>query len=372
MIDRRALLAGLACSAAAHPLVTPVALAEAPGDARLVVIVLRGAMDGLDVLRPVSDPAWAALGRPSDGHDAGFFALHPGLAPLMPLWRAGEMGAVHAVSTPYRDGRSHFDGQDLLEAGGAGQSDGWLNRLVARFPGARARTAFAVGRDALRILEGPAPVAEWAPETRLDLGPQARRLLSLVLKGDPILGPAAEEAMGLADATGDRARGEPPVVALARYAAARLTEETRIAAFSMTGWDTHRGQARAMERNLGDLSQAILALRGGLGPHWGRTAVLAVTEFGRTVRLNGSGGTDHGTGGAMLTAGGALSGGRVVADWPGLAEAALLDGRDLRPTRDMRAHLAWVLRDLFSVETGVLEREVFPGLDMGARSGVVL
>lgn len=372
MMNRRTLLAGLACSAAAHPLVTPVALAEAPGDARLVVIVLRGAMDGLDVVRPVGDPAWSALGRPGDGHGTGFFALHPALAPLLPLWRAGEMGAVHAVSTPYRDGRSHFDGQDLLEAGGAGVRDGWLNRLVARIPGARARTAFAVGRDALRILEGPAPVAEWAPETRLDLGPQARRLLSLILEPDPLLGPAAEEAMALADATGRRLRGEPPAVTLARYAAERLTEETRIAAFSMTGWDTHRGQPRAMDRNLAELSEAILALRTGLGTHWARTAVLAVTEFGRTVRLNGSGGTDHGTGGAMLTAGGALAGGQVLADWPGLAEADLVDRRDLRPTRDLRAHLAWVIRDLFGVPAADLEGALFPGLEMGKRSGLLL
>ena len=383
--SRRALLKGLgaACCFAAHPLVTPVALAQAPGEARLVVIVLRGAMDGLGALAPVGDPGWAAL-RPDPGPvgapvGGGFFALHPSLAPLRPLFRAGEAGAVHAVSTPYRDKRSHFDGQDILEAGTAPDApremrrQGWLNRLIQTMPRAEGRTAFAVGREEMRILSGAAEVAEWAPDTALDLGPQARLLLGRIYAGDPLLAGAAEEAADLAEALSGEGteRGTPPAVALARFAAARLSEESRIAAFSVSGWDTHRRQGLGLAKALGALSEAILELRAGLGPHWQRTAVLAVTEFGRTARINGSGGTDHGTGGAMLTAGGALRGGEVLADWPGLSEAALYEGRDLMPTRDVRAHMGWALHALFGTPLSDIERIVFPGLEMGPRSALV-
>lgn len=381
-MKRRHFLAGglaVACSAAASPLVTPVALASAPWENRLVVILLRGAMDGLDVLRPVGDPDFAHLGR-EPGRAAslgsGFWARHEALAPLDPLWRAGELGFAHAVSTPYRDRRSHFDGQDLLEAGlsapGAADS-GWLNRLVATVPGVEAETAFAVGLDRLAILEGPTPVARWAPQTRLALSPATARLLELVQNGDPLFQAASLEAIEIATglARADEARGGQggSHVDLARFAASRLAAETRIASFSLGGWDTHAQQERAIGTVLGRLAETILTLKAGLGAAWSKTTVLAVTEFGRTARFNGSGGTDHGTGGAMLLAGGALNGGQVVADWPGLSEAALYDRRDLMPTRDLRAHAAWVMRGLFGLDESTLAGAIFPGLDLGADPG---
>ena len=380
-LSRRQLMGGLgaACCLAAHPLVTPLAFAAAPGERRLVVIVLRGAMDGLAAVQPVSDPGWAALrpGGAGAGEPVGrgAFAIHPALEPLRPLWEASEAGAVHAVSTPYRDRRSHFDGQDLLEAGvGPGapaalRREGWLNRLLQSMPGGGPRAAFAVGREEMLILSGPAEVAEWAPRTRLELGPQARLLLGHLYAGDPLLAAAAEEAADLAQIADGGQERLAPAVALARFAADRLREESRIAAFSLGGWDTHRAQERPLSRALGALSEAVLELRARLGPVWRDTAVLAVTEFGRTARINGSGGTDHGTAGAMLTAGGALRGGEVLADWPGLAD--LYAGRDLMPTRDVRAHLAWALHALFGTPRAALEGTVFPGLDMGPRSGLV-
>ncbi|MBJ3762673.1 DUF1501 domain-containing protein [Maribius pontilimi] len=395
---RRAFLKSVACSAAAHPWMTSVSLAAAPWDARLVVIVLRGAMDGLDIVRPVGDPAYAGLraglidrtgpGLPLDG----YFELHPYLSDLMPLWRAGQLGFAHAVSTPYRDKRSHFDGQDLLEAGSAEPApdgrvrDGWLNRLLQVSAGTEGETAYAIGRDQLRILRGSAEVAQWSPDAALDVSAQSRLLLEHVYHDDPLFRDTADQAIALAELAAtdmDSARGRAVaarlgetgarrVQGLAAFAAERLYGDTRIASFSVPGWDSHRNQDRALVGTLGRLADVILVLRDGLGPVWDKTCVLAMTEFGRTVALNGSFGTDHGTGGAMLLAGGAVRGGRVLGDWPGLDEAALYDRRDLMPTRDVRAHAAWAMRGLFGIERSALERTVFPGLDMGADPGAIL
>jgi len=371
----------IGCSLAASPLVTPVAFAQAPWDMRLVVIILRGGMDGLDVVRPVGDPAFAAL-RPgmdlSDGLDLdGYFALHPALRELMPLWQAGELGFMHAVSTPYRDKRSHFDGQDMLEAGtevlDSGVRDGWLNRMLQQVPGLEAETAYAIGTTEVRVLDGEAPVANWTPEAKLGLSPQALRLAELVMERDPALHAALAEAQMLSDAGLEGPRRGGAHLQIAQFAAARLRGASRVAAFSLGGWDTHRVQRRTLPRSLRALSQTLLGLRDGLGPDvWGKTAVLAMTEFGRTAALNGTGGTDHGTGGAMLFAGGALRGGQVLGQWPGVAEAALYDRRDLMPTADVRAPAAWVMRAATGLDQATLERMIFPGLDMGSDPGIVL
>ena len=416
-----------ACSAAASPFITPIAYAAAPGENRLVVIILRGAMDGLDVIRPAGDPDYAAL-RPLLSQGAqpdlvGRWGLHPALDSLRPLWAAGEFGAVHAVSTPYRDRRSHFDGQDILEAGTVGllgemRRDGWLNRMMQVLPGVSAHTAYAIGAEQMLILTGQAEVARWAPNARLNLSPAARRLMEVVTHDDPLFRAAAEEALGIVDSleeealmqgatmpanampsntrAGDtmlsdtmptgampeaadmdpNANPAPAMLAppatpqtgggmhlrLADFAASRLRGESRIASFSLGGWDTHGAQTTTMVRPLTALAETILALKAGLGPHWERTAVLCMTEFGRTVRENGSGGTDHGTGGVMLYAGGAMRGGQVTGDWPGLRD--LYADRDLLPTRDLRAHAGWVMRDMFGLSTAAIEDAVFPGLSL--------
>jgi uncharacterized protein (DUF1501 family) len=366
------------------------------GDHRLVVIILRGAMDGLDAVQPVGDVDFARyrpnLARPDVIDLEGYFAMNAALGALMPLWQAGQLAFVHATSTPYRDKRSHFTGQDQLEAGTGLDvasdrlRDGWLNRMLQAVPGLQAETAFAVGREELRILAGPAPVMEWAPDTDLDLSPQARLLFSHVYHDDPLFLAAAEEAMQLTDpagmgpalegsemAGGLKGRKLDDVDKVVRFAAGRLREETRIAAFSLTGWDTHKAQGKGMQRALSRLERAILRLHEGLGPEiWGKTTVLAMTEFGRTVAENGSGGTDHGTGGAMLVAGGAVRGGRVYGDWPGLSEANLYERRDLMPTSDVRDWAAQAMRGMFGLEQTVLERSVFPGLIMGPDKGLIL
>ena len=374
----------LGCSAAASPLLTPVTLAAAPGDNRLVVIILRGAMDGLSVVRPVGDADYAGY-RPSlavddDMQDLdGFFALNGVLKGLMPLWRAKELSFVQAVSTPYRDKRSHFDGQDLLETGsndasGAPKSGqtGWLNRALGLLPNARQETAFSVGTARMLLLDGAQPYSSWSPGADLEMSPQTEALLARIYADDPLFASSAEMALDLSAKTDAMEGGRAGnAKALAAFAAARLNEETRIASFSIGGWDTHNNQNRNLGRALKQLSEAILALKSGLGANWQRTTVMAVTEFGRTARENGSTGTDHGTGGAMVMAGGALNGGHVFGQWPGLGELELYQNRDLEPTDDVRRYLGWALRDLFGVEVSALGSTVFPGVDMGDNVGII-
>ncbi len=392
-----------ACSAAASPLMTPMTLASVPSDKRLVVIVLRGGMDGLDLLRPSGDPLLAAY-RPAliarAGTDLnGYFSLHPELAGLMPMWQAGELGFVHAVSTPYRNKRSHFDGQDILESGsdhiGADTRDsGWINRMLGLIPDAQKELAFSVGRENLLLMRGEQPVSSWSPAGRMDISPQAQLLLEAIYAKDPLFAEAGQVAITLAGELSTQSMMSPEesdenmmqtmvqnlvkagraqkAEGLARFAAGRLREDTRIAAFSLGGWDTHLKQHNTMRKALGQLQSALVTLKAELGPVWQDTAVLCMTEFGRTVRENGSEGTDHGTGGAMVLAGGAIRGGKVYGDWPGIAEPDLFAGRDLLPTNDVRRYAAWIIRGFFGLESTSLEATVFPGLDMGADPQILL
>ncbi|AHD08715.1 DUF1501 domain-containing protein [Phaeobacter gallaeciensis] len=384
----------IGCSLAASPLLTPVSFAAAPWDTRLVVIILRGGMDAIDVVQPYGDPAYAGLrstlmGGPEHGalDLDGYFALHPALAPLMPLWKAEQLGFIHAVSTPYRNKRSHFDGQDLLEAGTPGlhqRRDGWLNRLLQVTPGVEARTAFAIGQGEMKLLQGAAPVSDWSPDAQMSLSPQAERLAGLMMEQDPLFHSALSEALDLAESTtedamagaggrmGQGPRRPRPHQRIASYAAQQLRGESRIAAFSINGWDTHNRQTGALKRALRRLSETILTLHGDLGPGiWDKTAVVAMTEFGRTVRENGTGGTDHGTGGAMVLAGGAIKGGRVHGQWPGLAEAQLFDRRDLMPTGDVRAQMGWIMRGMIGTDHQAISDVIFPGVELGSDPGLL-
>lgn len=382
LVSRRDFLIG--CSAAAAPLFTPMTFAAAPGENRLVVIVMRGAVDGLDLLRPVGDPAYAAL-RPQLSHKAtelslpleGIFGLHPGCAPLLPLWQAGELAFATAVATPYRN-RSHFIGQDALENGSGADTgaltagaDGWLNRALQRIPGAHASTAVAVGVEPMLILEGKAPTQQWYPVSDSRLSAQGLDLLGDLYDQAPEFSEIYAEAQILRNETSERV-GNSGEKALGGYVAERLLGEARIAAFSFSGWDTHHRQGYHMGKRLPAFSEMLLALREGLGPHWATTNVIALTEFGRTAAENGSGGTDHGTGGVALMAGGALRGQRILGQWPGLDEADLLSRRDLMPTTDVRAYAAMLLHEMFGLSLSDLEGEVFPGLEMPSNLKLVL
>lgn len=356
-------------------------LAPAPGPARLVVIVLRGGMDGLTAVAPYGDPDFAALaraGRP--GHDGytdldGYFALHPGLAPLLPLWQAGDLAVVHAVATPYRDQRSHFDGQDILEFGQTGlpsgtARSGWLNRVLEHIPGAHPGLACAVGTDRLPILSGGAEVHRWSPDIRLSAGDRLQSLCLQATAPDARMTAALRSAFATQAADTDPDRTAEDRVAA--YVAARLNEDARIAAFAIDGWDTHSFQDRNFTRAMDRLTASIATLSTTLtAQSWARTTIVAMTEFGRTVRLNGTGGTDHGTAGAMLIAGGAIAGGRVFANWPGLSESDLYDRRDLFPTRDLRAYLGWILRNQFGLPASTVDTAIFPGLELGSDPGLI-
>ena len=374
LLSRRGFLAS-ACCAAAAPILTPVTFAAMPGDNRFVTIVLRGAMDGLDLVQPYGDPAFAAL-RPKLGLTPqtglldldGFFGLNPAASALMPLWQARELSFVHAVSTPYRDQRSHFDGQDMLETGGSDKAErtGWLNRALSAIPRSDARKAIDINTSMELILSGPSDVDSWSTQSNFALAEDEIAFLDRLYEGDDAFARAMQEAKKTdmsADALyGDAKRGAG-IAEMARLAGGMLREEYRIASFSINGWDTHVGQKAQFKKAAGDLSTAITTLKASLGDEaWGKTVVLAITEFGRTARENGTNGTDHGTGGLAVLAGGAISGGKVLGQWPGLGDDHLLDRRDLMPTGDVREIAAAMLYRQFGIDPDNLTGKVFPGL----------
>lgn len=381
-LSRRSFLASACCLAAA-PVFTPVTFAAMPGDNRFVTIVLRGAMDGLDLVQPYSEAAFAGL-RPDIAMTPdkglldldGFFGLHPAAADLMPLWQAKELAFIHAVSTPYRDARSHFDGQDMLESGGdhvAEEKTGWLNRTLAVIPRSTARKAIDINTSTELILSGPNIADVWASDSTLGTGADEAQFLKRLYANDPAFAKAMDEAtradqsaaMGMAPGA---KRGEQ-IADVAALAGNMLLKDYRIASFSINGWDTHVQQVGQFKKAAGDLTQAIVTLKNTLGPEaWKTTVVLAMTEFGRTVRQNGSGGTDHGTGGCCLLAGGAISGGKVLGKWPGISDHQLLDDRDLMPTADVREVAAAMLYRQFDVPPDDLTAKIFPGLEFGKGS----
>jgi len=360
--SRRGLLLGLGASLAIGR--NRAAFAQAVGERRLVVVLLRGALDGLQVVQPYADPALAGLRRaltlPEPGREGGLldlggrFGLHPALAGLHALYRADEALVVHAVAGPYR-GRSHFDGQDLLEAGAEERlTSGWLNRALQAMPNTgQARPGLAVGTGVPLLLRGPAPVGSYAPRQLARPSPDLVHRIAALQDPESALGMAFREAMrsrGMADEVLGNAGGAPNEGGFARLAAAagRLLAERdgpRVAALEIGGWDTHAVQNFRIIAPLRALDAGLLQLRQALGPHWSQTAVLVVTEFGRTARVNGNLGTDHGTGTVAFLLGGAVAGGRVAGDFPGLSGDALFENRDLRPTSDLRSIAKALLRD---------------------------
>jgi uncharacterized protein (DUF1501 family) len=377
-ITRRSALLGLATACTLGR--SSLALAAAPTDRRLVVVLLRGALDGMAAVVPYGDPDLATLrpgligagpGQPGGVLDlGGFFGLHPALAGLHGMYADNEMLAVHAVAGPYRT-RSHFDAQDCMESGAEHRlASGWLNRAVAAMPG-RPAGALALGVQVPLLLRGSANVGTYAPTASPAPAPELLARIADLMHGDPLLGPAVTEGLhdrGFSAAAlagmDQPAAGGPGAFAALAGAAGRLmaaADGPRVAAMEAGGWDTHAGQARRLEAPLRALDAGLVALRDGLGAAaWHQTAVLVMTEFGRTARVNGTGGTDHGTGGVAFVLGGAVTGGRVLADWPGLGAGRLFEDRDLQPTADLRAVAAGLLAGHLGVPAGALG-DVFPG-----------
>jgi uncharacterized protein (DUF1501 family) len=360
------------------PFLARVALADpALAERRLVVVICRGGMDGLSVSPPVGDPDYAALrGDLALGAEAprldGTFALHPSLVAVHALARAGQARIAPAVATPDR-ARSHFEAQDVLETGAAGvyaTSSGWLNRAVTALSADRKVEALSVGPTAPLILTGPAPVGSWSPGRNVDSTARLPALLQDLYADDPLLGPAlarglATEAMAQAATAGQMARpgqGAEAARAMGEALAGFLKapDGPRIAAVSLDGFDTHAAQARTLAPRLAALDGFVDGLHRGLGPVWSNTAVLVVTEFGRTARANGTGGTDHGSASTALVLGGGLKAGGIIGDWPTLKTAALYENRDVRPTLDLRALSKGLLAEHLGLERGVLDTAVFP------------
>jgi uncharacterized protein (DUF1501 family) len=382
--SRRALLLGGA-SFAAWAYLPKFARAADGRDPRLIVVILRGALDGLATVAPVGDPDYAGLhgtiALTSDGPHAAtmldsFFALHPSMSEFARMYKENHAAVIHAVSTPYRD-RSHFDGQDVLESGFAGPGrvqSGWLNRALEALPkGGRVMSGLAVGATTPLVLRGAAPTVGWAPVTlpRAD-DDTAARLIDLYNHRDPALASALSQGLQLdKTALGDDMKPKPGInnagaMRLVARGAAKLMaadDGPRIAALAFDGWDTHAnegGPVGRLAQLLSGLDGALGEFESGLGERWRDTIIVVATEFGRTARINGTEGTDHGTGTIALLAGGAVKGGRVISDWPGLKPASLYEGRDLAPTIDLRAAVKGVLRDHLGIAEGLLAQTVFP------------
>jgi uncharacterized protein (DUF1501 family) len=387
-------------------------LARAEGrDPRLLVIVLRGALDGLGAVAPVGDPDWIGLRGDRalvlDGKTPAlpldtFFALNPAMPNLHRLYKAQQACIVHATATPYRE-RSHFDGQDVLESGiarpGAVDS-GWLNRALAALESdgqvdLRGSRALGVGAVTPLVVRGKAPVMSWVPQKLLPASDDVRaRLMDLYQHTDPKLAAALDARIRLAalepaatidDPMSENVAQPPPGIARIRAyvaevagAAARFLAKAdgpRVGAAGFVGWDTHINEGAAagqLANLLGALDGALAAIETNMGDAWRETVVAVITEFGRTARINGTDGTDHGTGTVAFLAGGALRGGRMVADWPGLKAAQLHEARDLKPTTDLRAVLKGLLRDHLRVEERLLASAVFPdSADVVPTAGLV-
>jgi len=380
-MDRRAFIAagGLGLLGAFAP---RMAFAKAATAKRFVFIIQRGAADGLGTIGAVGDPAFVgARGDLAADLTAGtkldaMFALHPAMTNAAGLYGKGQALFAHAIASPYRD-RSHFDGQNVLETGGTGAyqlKDGWMNRLLGVVPTDDAR-AIAIAATVPMALRGRREVASYAPSSLPDASDDLLARVTQLYAGDAQLHGLWNEALSTRQLTSDLAQDNGRNAAATGALAARLlapANGARIATIETGGWDTHAGQRGRLAAQLKGLDAMIGALQAGLGPVWNDTLVLVATEFGRTVAVNGTGGTDHGTGTAAMLFGGAVKGGRVFADWPGMATANLFEARDLKPTTPLDAFIGGAVADHFAIEPPRAMAALFPASAKTAAIGGLL
>jgi uncharacterized protein (DUF1501 family) len=386
--SRRSLLKGLGASAALCLWNAPLhaAFAAVPGDRRLVVVILRGAVDGLAAVPPHGDKDYAAtrgvLALSTDGaaplHDLdGLFGLHPALANLKAMYDSKELIAFQNICSPYRE-RSHFEGQNVLETGGVKPhviADGWLNRALAPMGLADGGHALAIAQTPPLLLTGPGRATSWMPASLPTPDAAFLARVKLLYAGDSALSHSLDDALSLQSAAmvasddpsdkkmgpGNAANLTPLFAGAGRLLAAH--DGPRVAVLDISGWDTHVNQGAAdgaLARRLAALDTGLDAMKTALGPAWSKTAIVMATEFGRTARPNGNGGTDHGTGGASFLLGGAVAGGHVRAEWTGLSSPALQDGRDQPARTDLRCLFKGVLADHMGVPASALNSVVFP------------
>lgn len=374
-VSRRRFLAALGGSAmlTLWPGLSPAVSGGA--QTRLLVVLLRGAMDGLHLLPPRDDADYLRARGQLAVRDAlpldGSFGLHPKLPFAHGLYAKQELLPLVAVAPPYRL-RSHFDAQDCLENGTAtpgGARDGWIGRCIDTM----ARDAgVAIAQVMPLAMRGSGRAEIWSPPLPREVPDALMQQLQPLYASDPRLAPMFDDAMaavamdmsanGMSGNGTGGARGAFRLPEAMAAAAKRMqgANAARIGFVEDSGWDTHRGQQLALDRKFAELDAGLRAYREGMGADWSNTVVAVVTEFGRTVAANGSAGTDHGVGGAALLAGGAVRGGRIAGDWPGLAPAALFEGRDLRPTTDLRAVFKGLLAGHLAVSEAALDTRIFP------------
>ncbi len=384
--DRRHFLS-LTSAAAFGGFIPAIGRTASARDPRFVTIILRGALDGLTAVPPIGDPDYANL-RGALAIDKAtalplndMFGLHPSLVNLSRQYQAGQATLFHAAASPYRD-RSHFDGQDVLESGfttpGHTES-GWMNRFLATLPSAQKATGkglnpggLGIGAMTPLVIRGQADVLGWAPSSLkpadADLPP---RLMSLYQNSDPLMAKVLTEAIqtgkiasGYSPMSANGGAGDPKTMVVMAEGTARLLaapDGPRIAALAFEGWDTHAAEAQRLSGLLSGLDNALAAFETTLGPDiWKQTAILVVTEFGRTAAVNGTQGTDHGTGTMAFLTGGAVKGGRVIADWPGLKQAQLYQNRDLAPTTDIRSIAKGLMAELYDTNDSAMASSIFP------------
>ena len=377
LLHRRQILA----AGAASLLLPRIAFARAATERRLVFVIQRGAADGLATLAPTGDPAYAGLrgdlaadlaDRPKLG---GMFALHPALTQLGAMYDAKQALFAHAVASPYRD-RSHFDGQNVLETGGAqpyDRQDGWMNRLMAMLPADAAR-GLAVSATIPTALRGPVEVSSYAPSALPDVNADMLQRVSSLFAADPQLHALWEEALQTkAMASGFDAAGAKGAAAAGALVASLMAGDkgARVVMIETTGWDTHAGQRARLNAQLTGLDALLAALETNLGASWNDTLVVVATEFGRTAAANGTGGTDHGTASLAMLAGGTVNGGRILSDWPGLASANLYENRDLKPTTSLDALIGGAVAAHFALDPALAVPRLFPGSSSGNLSGLI-
>lgn len=383
-LNRRTLLAGSLLGATALAL-PRMAFAQGAGTRNLLFVLLRGAADGMAMLAPVGDPGFEALrGATLPDYEGAvrlgsFFAIHPALAEIGKAATAGEALFVHAAATAYRE-RSHFDAQNLLETGGAAPyavRDGWLNRLAGlmneQAGGAPVR-ALAIAPSVPLMLRGDAPVSNYAPSALPEASEDLIARVSQLYGDDAELGSLWARALETRAMAGDDGLNNLRDASAAGELAASLMrgpDGARIAMIELGGWDTHANQRGAFARQARGLDALIAAYRAAMGDAWDNTLVLVATEFGRTAKMNGTGGTDHGTAGAALIMGGAVRGGRVIADWPGLADGKLYQARDLAPTTALESVLTGAVAEHLSLDPARALARLFPGRNAAPLSGIL-
>jgi uncharacterized protein (DUF1501 family) len=377
LLHRRQILA----AGAASLLMPRIAFAKAATDRRLVFVIQRGAADGLATLAPTGDPAYAGLrgdlaadlaDRPKLG---GMFALHPALAQLGAMYEAKQALFAHAVASPYRD-RSHFDGQNVLETGGAqpyDRQDGWMNRLLSLLPSDSSK-GLAISATIPTALRGPVEVSSYAPSALPDANADMLQRVSSLYAADPQLHGLWEEALQTKSmASGFDAGGAKGAAATGALVAKLMAGDNgaRVVMVETTGWDTHSGQRARLNAQLTGLDALLASIKTNLGPSWDDTLVVVATEFGRTAAANGTGGTDHGTGSLAMLAGGTVNGGRIISDWPGLAASNLYENRDLKPTTSLDALIGGAVAVHFALDPAMAVPRLFPGSSSGNLSGLI-